>query len=327
MSTGGLDGRSTVAALTRSDTWKRWWPRLRWLLTALFFGAVGVLLVVNARKVNWGEVVEVMRGYGTMTLLGAAVLSVAGHVFYTFYDLLGRRYTQHDLPWRRVLGIAFVSYAFNLNMGPIIGAMGFRYRLYSAFGLSSRVITRVLGFSIVSNWLGYLLLAGALFAARVVELPPQWAIGTAALQALGVAMVVLVAVYVWLCARAKRRSFTIRGVRLELPPVPMAGLQLAASCASWTTIALIIWLLLPQQVALPTVMGVLLMGAVAAVATHIPAGLGVLEATFVLLLGHLMPSHEILAAVLAYRVFYYLAPLVVAVGVYLLLEARAKQTA
>jgi hypothetical protein len=305
--------------------WQLWWPRLRLGLTLLFFGAVAVLLVINAREVEWGKVVSVMRGYGSGTLLAAAGLAAVGHVFYTAYDLLGRRYTGHGLPWPRVMSIAFVSYAFNLNMGPIIGAMAFRFRLYSRFGLGKGVISRVLGFSIVSNWLGYLLVGGILFAAEVVELPPSWAFGTAALQVFGVGMILLVVAYVWLCGRAQRRSFNIRDVEIELPPVRMAVLQLAVSCACWTTIGVVLYLLLQQQIPFPTVFGVLLLAAVAALATHIPAGLGVLEATFVLLLGHLLPHTELLAAVLAYRALYYLAPLLLAVLMFLWLETRSKQ--
>jgi hypothetical protein len=295
-------------------------------LTVLFFGAVAVLLVISAREVEWQKVAGVIGGYSTGTLLIAAGLAAVGHVLYTTYDLLGRRYTGHELPWPRVVRIAFVSYAFNLNMGPIIGAIGFRFRLYSLFGLNKETIGRVLGFSIVSNWLGYLLLGGVLFASRVVELPPAWAIGTAALQMLGAGMILIVVTYLTWCARAKRRSFRVRSVAVELPPLRVALLQLAASCASWLTIGAIVFALLQQQIAFPTVMGVLLLAAVAALATHIPAGLGVLEATFVLLLGHVLPRVELLAAVLAYRVLYYLLPLAVALPVFLLLEAKAKRT-
>ena len=69
----------------------------------------------------------------------------------------------------------------------------------------------------------------------------------------------------------------------------------------------------------------LLLAAVAGVITHIPAGLGVLEAVFVALLSHLMPQAEILAALVAYRVVYYLVPLGVAAAAYLVMEAKARQ--
>ena len=52
-----------------------------------------------------------------------------------------------------------------------------------------------------------------------------------------------------------------------------------------------------------------------------------LEAVFVALLSHQMPQPAILAALVAYRVVYYLAPLCVAAVVYLVMETRAKKLA
>ena len=301
---------------------RRWWPRLRTALIVIFFLLVAGLLVIQARQVDWREVAGGIRGYGAGTLVAAAALASAGHLLYTTYELLARRYTGHRLRWSRVMSIAFVSYVINLNLGPLIGAMAFRFRLYSRFGIGRGTIARVLGFSIVSNWLGYLLLAGVLFSLRVVVLPADWDIGAAALQALGAVMIAVVAVYLWSCARARRRSLSMREFVVELPPLPLAALQVASSCASWMTMGAILFVLLGQQVAYPVVLGVLLLAAVAALLTHIPAGLGVLEATVVLLLGHRVPTAELLAAVLTYRAFYYLMPLVPALAVFLWLEAR-----
>ena len=46
---------------------------------------------------------------------------------------------------------------------------------------------------------------------------------------------------------------------------------------------------------------------------------------FVAFLSHLMPEHELLAALVAYRVIYYITPLVIATVVYVGLEAQAKR--
>jgi glycosyltransferase 2 family protein len=81
--------------------------------------------------------------------------------------------------------------------------------------------------------------------------------------------------------------------------------------------------LLPGPVGYPMVLGVLLLSAVATAIAHIPAGIGVLEAVFLALLGGRIAEAPLLAALLAYRAFYYLVPLLLAVVVFLLFEARA----
>ena len=118
---------------------------------------------------------------------------------------------------------------------------------------------------------------------------------------------------------------TIRGHEIELPSLRPALPQLAMSCTNWLLIAAAVHTLLGQKIDFPTVLGVLLVAAVAGVITHVPAGLGVLETVFVVLLSHQLPRSELLAALLAYRGIYYLLPLMLATVVYLILEIRARR--
>ena len=97
--------------------------------------------------------------------------------------------TGHRLPEPTVMAITFVSYAFNLNMGTIVGAVGMRVRLYSRLGLAPGQITRVVGMSMLTNWLGYFLLAGLAFLLWPLALPDDWHLGRTALRALGAALV------------------------------------------------------------------------------------------------------------------------------------------
>ena len=55
------------------------------------------------------------------------------------------------------------------------------------------------------------------------------------------------------------------------------------------------------------------------------AGLGVLEGVFVALLGPALGPGKVLAALIAYRALYYLAPLVIAAAAYFTLEAKARK--
>ncbi len=87
----------------------------------------------------------------------------------------------------------------------------------------------------------------------------------------------------------------------------------------------IIWVLFDGRVAYPVALGALLIAAVAGVITHVPAGLGVLEAVFVAVLAGRLPSTEVLAVVLAYRAIYYLLPLALALPAYAWSEVSARR--
>ena len=311
----------------RGITHRVWWPWLKRVATAIFFMLVAWLLVTQARAVEWGEVFTTLANYPLTTLLGAGALAMLSLALYSSFDLLGRHYTGHGLPTPTVMRITFISYAFNLNLGSLVGGVAMRYRLYSRVGLSTGVITRVMSVSMLSNWIGYLLLAGVIFGFHAPALPPGWAIGNAGLRIAGFVLLTLSMAYLLLCAASRQRSFCLRGHVLTLPSLPLAALQLGMGGANWLLMGGVVFTLLQQRIGFLTVVGVLLLGAIAGVIARIPAGLGVLEAVFVVLLSHQVPKHELLAALLAYRLIYYLAPLGLGVVLYLAAELRSRKSA
>ena len=307
-------------------TSRPWWPWARRLLTLAFFAVVGFLLFTQARTVQWDEVFATVRQRPLENLLIAALLAAASHLMYSCFDLLGRHITGHSLKKTKVMTINFVSYAFNLNMGALVGGVAFRFRLYSQSGLEADVITRVMMMSMLTNWLGYVLLAGLVFWWSPIPLPPDWKIDMSGLRVLGVVLTALAFAYLLLCAFARRRTWSIRKHEITLPSLRLALLQLLMSSVNWLLIATTVFVLLDQRIAFPVVLGVMLVAAIAGVITHVPAGLGVLEAVFIALLSHQMPVSELLAALLTYRAIYYLAPLAIAAIAYLPLEAHLKRS-
>lgn len=297
-----------------------WWPWVRRVATSAFFLLVAFLLLRQARGIAWGEVWSSMQARSAATLATAMLLAAASHLLYSGFDLFGRRLTRHALPVARTMATTFVSYVYNLNLGTLIGGMAFRYRLYWRQGLTTDTVTTVLVTSMLTNWIGYLALGGMLLLVAPPPLPEGWGAGEAPLRAVGVAMLVAVAGWWTLCAGAARRTWTLRGRRIDLPSARMAVLQVAASALNWSLMATVVWVLLGAGLAWTLVLGALLVAAVAGVLAHVPAGLGVFETVFVALLVPALPAGEVLAAVLLYRAVYYLLPLLPAIGLHWRLE-------
>ncbi len=298
------------------------WPHLKPWLTGLFFLLVAWLIWRFASTVRWGEVLQAIRAYPATTLMAAATLAACSHALYSTYDLIGRHTTGHRLGTGAVMRITFISYAFNLNLGSLVGGIALRYRLYSRQGLDAGTVTRVLTLSMMTNWLGYLLLAGLAFSFWPLALPESWGVTPTHLRLGGAALLLAAIAWVALCAFSPQRELSIRGHTLQLPSLRLTALQLAMSCANWLLISGVVYLLMPDRISYPSVLAVMLIAAVAGVITHVPAGLGVLEAVFVALLSHQAPASQLLAALLTYRAIYYIAPFALALLAYLATEAR-----
>ena len=300
-----------------------WWPRLRrWAVPLLGLVVLG-LLAAHIHKVDWAGAWQALRRYSPWVLLAALGLSTLSHALYGCFDLIGRRHTHHTLPWWRTWAIAVASYAFNLNLGALVGGVAMRARLYAKAGLDETTVAQVVGLSLATNWLGYGLLAGGLFAAGVISPPRQAHLGDTAFRTIGVVMVLLAVAYVVACAFARGRVWEFRGRRIKPPGPWLALVQLATSATNWALMGTAMYLLLGEKVPFGTTMGVLMAASIIGVITPIPAGLGVLEAVYLAMLSGQVRQGTLMGAVLAYRVLYYLIPLAGGIALYALLERHA----
>ena len=302
-------------------TWL-WFKRVApWALAAL----VLTLVVRQARTVDWPAVWQALQQMPPGRLAAAAGLALLSHGLYASFDLIGRRLTGHRLSTLRTLGTAAISYAFNLNAGSLVGGFALRLRLYTRWGLSASTVAQIIAHSMATNWLGYLWVGGAVLLWAPPRLSAGWALPDPALRAIGLAMVLAALAYPVLCRFVRPRRLAWRGQSLTLASAPLAVWQLVAGGASWLLIGATVWSLFGGRIDYPTVLGALLLAALAGVLTHVPAGLGVLEAVFVATLGSRLPVAEVLATVLAYRAVYYLLPLALALPAYALSEAAARR--
>ena len=305
---------------TQASGFKRW----KKPLTIAFFVLLIVLFTLLARRIDWSEVFQTLSEFKLRTLFIAGALTLCNFIVYACFDLIGRTYIRQPLRWKQILPVGIISYAFNLNLSAWVGGIAMRYRLYSRLGVSTSNIAKILGLSLATNWFGYMVLAGVVFSSGLVTLPPGWKLSSGALQGVGVLLVIASLGYLAACRFSKKRAWSIRGIEINLPSLRMACLQLALGALNWSLMAAVIFTLLPAKLDYPLVLGVLLISAIAGVVTHIPAGLGVLEAVFIALLQHEASRGSLLAGLIAYRAIYFICPLLIALVMYLGVEAKAK---
>ncbi|RYF24887.1 MAG: UPF0104 family protein [Comamonadaceae bacterium] len=305
------------AAPAQPSAWRRlsrqrWWPWLATVLSAAFVLFVALLLFRQARQVDWSAVWTAFLALPRSVLLTAGAFAWGSHLLYSTFDLFGRHYTRHGLSVARTVGITLIAYPFTLNLGSIIGGVAARYRLYSRQGLTVGQIGQIVGLSIITNWLGYFVLAGAVFWAWTPQLPPGWEMSGHQLRWIGSALAAVTALYLGLCAWRGGQPLQVRGRTFALPHWSAGLLQVAVSTANWMIMGAAVWVLTQQQAPYAAALATVLLGAIAGLISRIPAGLGVLEAVGTAVLSAYMPATQALAAILAYRTLYFFAPLAVA---------------
>lgn len=135
---------------------------------------IAILLFRQAQSMDWIAVWTALRDTSRWALLGATCLSLTSHGLYSTFDLFGRNYTGHHVSIPRTLGTTLIAYPFTLNLGSLLGGATARYRLYSRQGVCASDIGHVIGLSILTNWLGYYLLAAVVFWTWTPLLPKNW---------------------------------------------------------------------------------------------------------------------------------------------------------
>ncbi len=299
-----------------------WVKRVAW---GIFFIAVGTLLVHKGSELEWEKILDAFRKTPMSSLVLGAGVGLLCYSAYALYDLLGCHVFGIKVNRFGAWSSAWISYACNLNLGALVGSVAFRYRLYSRLDVAAGDVTRILGVTVLSNWLGYCLLAGTLFIFGFLDLPENWAIGQMGLKLVGAVLVGVVLFYLYLSIFSERREFQVRSQTIYLPTLNVVGLQFLISITHWSLMAAVVYIFMPEELGYFTVYAVLLISGIAGAVSHVPGGLGVLEAVFIAMLAGRVDKHSLLAALFAYRCVFYLLPLAIAIPGYLLFESQAKR--
>jgi uncharacterized membrane protein YbhN (UPF0104 family) len=128
--------------------------------------------------------------------------------------------------------------------------------------------------------------------------------------------------YFALCA-LWRKPVAFAGYHLRPPSLPLAIAQVALASIDGLVAGMVIYVLLPDDLGLsyPAFLSVYLIAATASVLSLVPGGLGVFETTVTMLTSP--PSKAAaLSAFFAYRLIYFIAPLLLALAVFAVHEVR-----
>jgi uncharacterized membrane protein YbhN (UPF0104 family) len=283
----------------------------KWLdLLALCIFSLSLLLIYRQlRHYRFHDIIESFLLIAPSRLALSALFTLLNYLVVSAYDVLAFRHFGVSLPLKNVLLAAFIGDATSNVVGYSMFSGGaVRYRLHAAWNVSLAMMGKVMVFISLMLWIGIFavgsvaLIVEPRVVAAALHFPP------AALQLGGLVLLALVAGYV-LFSLAVRRPLCLWKWEVHMPTFGNSLGQVLISSADWLFAALALYVLLPQP-AVPFLvfLAVYLPAQFLGIISQVPGGLGVFETILLLVVpsSHNVPG--VLAALLAFRVIYYLLP-------------------
>ena len=298
----------------------------RQIASAAFTVAIAVIAVVVLRgqlaHVDLHEVRNAVGAVPTRDIILSVLLVTIGYVCLASYDWLAFRVVDRDVLPRQAFLTGFISYAFSNTLGfALLTGGSIRYRAYSALDVPLSEIALITVYSHLAFVFGaatILVVAGVFEYEQIayaVSLPPTlpWL--------LAIVGAVAILGYFVLCALRGGGTFEYRRFSVPIPTLPIALTQWAVATIDVLAVSAALYLLVPVE--LPygylAFAGITVAAFAIGIASHVPGGLGVIEAVLI----SSVPQDAkagLFAAVLLFRVFYFVLPLAIA-GAFVTAEA------
>jgi uncharacterized membrane protein YbhN (UPF0104 family) len=296
--------------------------RVRYLtlgVRLLFFTLAVLVLRRELAGLDRLDLVAGFQSYGAFQIAAALGFTAASFVALGGLELLALRHIEegsaHIVRPRTAMRTAFIAHAFSQSIGfAILTGAVIRLRAYIRYGVDAVTVARLSTLVTVAMTLGLLAITGialltddAIFATR-----------SRVSEGIAGALLILLPLAYLAWSVFGRQSGIGRGSwRVPRPPPSLAGGQIALSALDWLITGMVLFLLLPPSFAAPygTFLAAYMLAQTVGFVSQIPGGIGAFDATLLALLAPFASSESLAAALVIYRVIYYLVPLCGAVVV------------
>ncbi|MEO7426564.1 MAG: lysylphosphatidylglycerol synthase domain-containing protein, partial [Fibrobacteria bacterium] len=281
------------------------------VLALLLFAVALVFVHKELKDVHYHELAAALKDLPMRGLLASGLSVAISYLALTGVDALGLRYAGRTLPYAKTALTSFISFVISNNFGFSAFTGGLvRFRLYSLFGISAAETVKVAGFCVITFWQGVLFLGGLSLIWAPQTLPPLPAGLHVDARVLGGLLLACFGAYLG-AAFLLRKPVHIRGIEVVFPKPGLALGQLCVSILDWVGAGAALYFLLPAEmhIGLMAFLAVYIVSQTFGLVSNVPGGAGVFEASMLLLLPQEAPRTGLLAALVAYRILYYLGPL------------------
>jgi uncharacterized membrane protein YbhN (UPF0104 family) len=269
--------------------------------------------------VQLGELLRQFGDYGWRHALLALAGTAASFAVLGLIESLAVTHTGTvRIPRRTVMATAFVANAFSQSIGlALLTGSAVRLRAYARRGVDAAAVARISTFVTVTITLGLLACgAVALLASRE---PLRIAQTALPVRVVGASLALVVIAYLVWGSVSTPDQVSPRWLLLRRPGARVVLTQLALSSLDWVVTGTVLFAVLPSAAGLHhgAMLRTYLVAQTVGMASHVPGGAGVFEAVVLTLAATGVPSQRaaLIAALVMFRVVYYLVPLLSALVV------------
>jgi uncharacterized membrane protein YbhN (UPF0104 family) len=304
-----------VGSFSRSINKRIGWHRIGAVASIVVLALAAFTLYRLLKNIDFEKVMVALKATAPEAI-GAAGLCVAlGYISVTLYDYFAlHTIGKKHVPYRTASFASFTAFSIGHNLGATVFTAGaVRFRIYSAFGLTIIDVAKIAFITGLTFWLGNAFMLGGVLAyapeaASSITHLPAWA--NRSLGILGLA--VILSYVFWLMA--KPRAFGKDNWQITLPNARMTSIQIAIGVLDLGFGALAMYVLLPAtpSIELPVLVVIFVIATLAGYLSHTPGSLGVFDAAMLLALTQ-YEKEPLVAALLSFRLIYFILPFALAV--------------
>ena len=293
---------------------KRFLKKIASWAGVFFFGVAAYAIYHQLSKYDLEDIKDALLEIPAKNLIYACAASFCGYVALSSYDFLAIKYVGKKIaPWKWIFA-GFIGFSISNNAGhAIVSGGAIRYRLYTRWRFRATEIVKMVTFS------GFTYLIACFFLIIVgYIITPDHAFGEGSTSQTVTAVTALcsligLCVYLGGCLFYKK-PIVIKDVEFEVPSIKMALAQIFIGAADILMASSVLYFSITAFIPIKfdVFIGVFIIAQVLGVFSQVPGGLGIFEGLFL----YIIPNSEdntvaIFGALIAYRIIYYLLPLLI----------------
>lgn len=293
-----------------------------WSGLLFFILAVG-MLYWQLRNYSLLDIARSLYRIPFKNLVFASFACLFGYIVLSCYDFLALKYVGNKVSWWKWMLAGMIGFAISNNAGhAVVSGGAIRYRLYTRWRVPAGNILKMIIFSGFTYFLGATSIV--VFGYFLVPHSMFGGIKSISFGLTGLFLFCLIGLlaYFLITILFKGKSIKIGNTNFNVPKTKTAFFQTILGMTDSVLAGLVLYFcLIPFiDISFTTFIGLFVIAQTAGVFSQIPGGIGVFESVFLFALPMDVSRASIFGALLAFRIIYYVLPLIGVGGLFFIYE-------